>query len=228
MTLNLFVLALSIFSISIFLFKRGTDANLGDVFRKCIASLSVVLIALSALRFNSDGISAYITAGLVFGMLGDIFLDLKYAYKQDEKNFLYAGIFAFSLGHLCYGWGIAKDGNLFSLIPILIVCAFFIITLILTVVIEERTKLDYGDYRPLIVLYSSVISIPLTASIMTLLLNPSEASALRAVAMIGFFISDLILSFIYFKEGSTNKGKVLLNHLFYYLAQLCFAISLYV
>ena len=47
-----------------------------------------------------------------------------------------------------------------------------------------------------------------------------------AAGMILFFLSDLVLSMQYF-GGKTQKSLIYINHILYYLAQICIAISIF-
>ena len=48
--------------------------------------------------------AAVVVLALVCGLMGDVFLDLKLIYRQDDAWFTYAGFIAFGVGHLLY-WG---------------------------------------------------------------------------------------------------------------------------
>lgn len=227
--MKLIALILSFIAISSFLYKRGTKVDLSDVFRKSVASLSFIFVAIVALRIESDGIMAFITMGLVSALLGDIFLDLKYAYPSDEKYFLPAGIISFSITHCFYIYAFMKDGNLFSFLPIALMCITFIFSIILITITEEKMKLDFDKNRPLVVLYTAIVSVSTITSFIAAVCNPESDTVIRASGMLMFFISDLLLSFIYFRKIEKEKiMKILIffNHLTYYVGQLLIASSL--
>ena len=76
---------------------------------KGAAALMFVLIGLSA-EGSGPGDHLFV-AGLIFGMIGDILLNLRYVFpKQGQKIFL-VGIVAFLIGHLLYLAGLIPQAS---------------------------------------------------------------------------------------------------------------------
>ena len=76
---------------------------------KGAAALMFVLIGLSA-EGNGPGDHLFVV-GLIFGMIGDILLNLRYIFpKQGQKIFL-GGIVAFLIGHLLYLAGLIPQAS---------------------------------------------------------------------------------------------------------------------
>ncbi|MBR4422200.1 MAG: hypothetical protein IKS69_06685, partial [Erysipelotrichaceae bacterium] len=69
---------------------------------KGLASLMFVLIGYKAYTTTGSPFNGKLLVGLVFGMIGDILLNLRYLIpKMNQKIFL-AGIVAFLIGHIMY------------------------------------------------------------------------------------------------------------------------------
>ena len=69
-------------------------------------------------------------------MLGDIFLDLKYVYRNDDKPYTFAGFIAFGIGHILYITGMFLEfyhgeNVLYVILPIAIGVAGGIINVFL-------------------------------------------------------------------------------------------------
>ena len=76
---------------------------------KGAAAMMFVLIGLSA-EGSGPGDHLFV-AGLIFGMIGDILLNLRYIFpKQGQKIFL-GGIVAFLIGHLLYLAGLIPQAS---------------------------------------------------------------------------------------------------------------------
>jgi len=88
----------------LFVIKCHKQRSVGGVFLKNMVSIFFIITAVIALIQNPSQYiyGVLILAGLVFGMLGDIYLDQKWVYPDDNRKYLYAGFISFALGHLFY------------------------------------------------------------------------------------------------------------------------------
>ncbi|MBR4768636.1 MAG: lysoplasmalogenase [Lachnospiraceae bacterium] len=68
---------------------------------KALSSLTFVLIGFLSLSESKDPASAFLLAGLVFGMAGDVLLNLCHL-KNDSAFFFLLGGIAFFIGHILY------------------------------------------------------------------------------------------------------------------------------
>ena len=114
------LLAIGITATIVFLVLRVKKGGIAALYAKAIASCCFIATALAAMNRNRVFLEfgTLILAGLILGMLGDIWLDLKWIYLQDKNSYLYAGFISFLLGHLCFITAIFRSApwNSFSII----------------------------------------------------------------------------------------------------------------
>lgn len=225
----IFVLVFGILSVLVFLVIRVCKCGIPGILSKTIASLFFVFTGLSA-SFVSSGHPGvkFVLIGLLFGMLGDIWLDLKVTYTHDGKPWLYSGFVSFMLGHLFYIIAIIRISQmnfffvLFSLIlGILLGC--------LVISLEKVMKLQYGPYKKVSLIYVSLLlCTSMTAFLACFQTNfKNTALLLFFLGSLFFLASDSILSATYF--GTRRKEApvwIILNHVTYYAAQYLIASSL--
>ena len=115
------------------------------------AAASICFVGVAAVSLFAKGyhaLSIFVTLGLFFGVLGDIWLDFKYVFKEHDKIFTYAGFIMFASGHACYISGMFLEffnnqNPLYIILPLIgglliSVCNLFI---------AKPMKLDYSGYK---------------------------------------------------------------------------------
>jgi len=158
------------------------------------------------------------------GLIGDIYLDLKYVYPRQETIYTFTGFGAFILGHLFYLI------FLFSQYPLTV--AGLIIGLIIGVLAgvviyltPDLMKVNYGRFHVISSAYGALL---VFVTVYSLCLCFARFTGARFVFFLGialFLISDLILSQIYFGENKNTPKNSMLNHGTYYLGQILIAAS---
>ena len=110
-TLYWVLLAIGIVMTGIFLFLRVKKGGISALYAKAAASLCFISTAFAATSANRDNIQfgLWVAFGLILGMVGDIWLDLKWIYLQDKDSYLYSGFISFLLGHICFNVAIYKS-----------------------------------------------------------------------------------------------------------------------
>ena len=226
-------LIIGIVLLGIFLYFRVKEKRVIAVIIKGFVSLMFIATALIAWLTGSNPHSTFgifVLCGLFFGLLGDVFLDLKYIAKN-ELLFTILGFFAFAFGHVCYVSGLFIhffDFNanvLYIIIPSAIAALLTVITLLM----EKFMPVRYGKMRPFVVMYGICLffataiywsaTIQFRFNVLTLLM--------MSIGLILFMASDLILNNTYFSKGFNGPVYIVTNHVLYYAAQFLIAVSLF-
>ena len=220
--------------LTVFLVYRAKGERVKAVFVKGFVSLSFIFTALVAWKCSSNPNSAfgiYILIGLTFGLLGDIFLDLKFIILKHEHLYTVLGFASFFFGHLFYIIGLftnfydVSQNILYIIIPVVIATILAIVTLLF----EPLKITKYGRMRPYVGLYAFMLFLvtPLYFSVAFQSGWKVVTVAIMAPAFISFALSDLILNNTYFGVGFDKPIHIVINHLLYYIAQFMIAISLF-
>ena len=220
-------LAAGIAAVVVFLVLRVKYGGLKGLYSKAIASFFFLLTALSAAAVNPghEVYAGLIVFGLVLGLSGDIWLDLKWIYEKDMEKFLNAGFIAFMIGHVFYIGAIYKFAGNWSVLTAVLPIIISVVVAIGNVIVSEKLlKLKFGKFRTIVGVYTFFMTFAVSAVAM---LNNSFAKqwVLTAVGGILFILSDAVLSNMYFKEGGNTKPNVVINHTLYYAAQFIIASS---
>ena len=219
------IIPISILLVTAFIIVRVVYGGVYGLLTKIVASLALVVTAIVFTTFEGTIASGIIAIGLLFGLIGDILLDLKVIYPEHNNAYLNSGMLAFGLGHICYilamimyigpeydslsaaGW--AGLGGIF-ITPIIIFVA-------------SKMGLNFGKFLYQTIVYSFLLSFVTVFSI--ILAFTMTSMWILAVGFALFLLSDLILSLQYFGGKQDNKLLIITNHAFYYIAQiiiLCF------
>lgn len=220
------VLALGAAVTVLFLFLRVTKGGLPAMYCKAAASVCFIATAFTAFSMNREnfGYGALMIMGLIFGLLGDIFLDLKYVYEKDKDIFLYSGFISFACGHTFFVTAIFREYESFSFKYLLIAVGVCLLVGAFVLLTEKPMKLTYGKFKPAVTVYTIFVSMTLVVSVLGLILyGASKRFILLTVGAAAFLLSDLVLSPIYFAKDKNTKFNVILNHTLYYFAQFTLA-----
>ena len=171
--------------------------------------------------------SLYIVVGLIFGLIGDILLDLKIMYTQDEKVYFNAGTISFMIGHVFYflatiNFNVLKVNHIFPWNLLIAIGVATVITLAV-MLLSKPLKINFGKSLIISTIYCFVLSVMLCFAVSIAIYNP--IFWIFACGMFMFFISDLVLSMQYF-GNKTNSILIYVNHIAYYVAQVLIAISI--
>lgn len=221
-------------SIFFFLKERIKNYSVKGTAIKSLASVFFIAVAISAwysciYSNNIKIMGLFIILGLLFGLLGDIWLELKCVFVKEDKIFTYLGFIVFAIGHIIYITGMNIqyyiEGNVIYLIIPFIVAFLFTIGVLL---LEKPMKVKYGKYKAIVIGYSFILSLMMAmAGSLAVLYNfKNMALNLMFIGGIFFVISDLILSGTYFGEGKSRPVDLISNIVVYYLAQYFIAFSL--
>lgn len=195
---------------------------------KALTSSFVLIISIYLSFISNQYFPALlITLGSIFGLLGDFFLELKVIYPNNKKFYLQTGFIVFIIGHFLYIISIMLlyKGDyliLYSLISLLASSLFSF----LLIKNSKKLKLNFINYKIISSLYCTILSFGLLISFVLFLNNSSYL--IIFIGYLFFTLSDLILSAEYFGTKEDNKLFAIVNHLFYYAAQLLIVSSMFV
>ena len=224
------IAALCVVFICLFLAMRVKKATPKAAAAKAMTSVCFILAWLVLARQNMNSFAMFVGGGLLFGLLGDIWLDLKFCYPQDDDLFTKLGFSSFAVGHFFYIAAIvsgASDG--FKLNALLCALGVGVVVGLVVFLGEKVMKLHYGDYKMISTLYGALLFFMTAFAIFTAVFSGVKANMHLLVMGIGgvlFAVSDLILSGTYFGEGKNRPVDIVTNHVTYYLAQFVIALSL--
>lgn len=238
----------------VFLVLRDKKSSVPAIIFKTATSLCFVATALAALSGRNDEptrelvlTAGLIVLGLVMGLVGDIFLDLKPYFKgysavcadsaKNHDNVTYFGMTAFGLGHILYAAAllIRFPDALGALLRLLLIS--IAVTAAIMCVSVFVMKMRFGRFIIPAVFYSILLAL-FTVLTAFILFSEKEggAAAMLFTGSLLFLISDLILSITYFsksedyeREGVMNpesRFMIVLNHVTYYAAQFMIALSI--
>ena len=197
------------------------------------AAASICFVAVAAVSLFAKGhhaLSIVVTLGLFFGVLGDIWLDFKYVFKEHDKIFTYAGFIMFASGHACYISGMFLEffnnqNPLYIILPLIgglliSVCNLFI---------AKPMKLDYSGYKVISIIYGFFLfSMTLSSLSLSIMMGFNNVALIMIFAGgLLFTISDLILSGTYFGKGKERPVDIITNSVTYYLAQFVIAFAIF-
>lgn len=209
-----------------FIIVRVQKGGMTAIYLKALASVGFVGLGL-VIFFGyapADWKSIFVILGLVMGLVGDVLLDLKVVQKEKSDTYLNWGMLAFGVGHIFYFIYLVlyqTTFNVWGLFIALGVAAFLTVAIIKY--ISPLMKLDFGKFKWQSAAYSFVLSFVMLYSITCAVLTPSFWLIALGLGLI--FISDLILSTMYFGGKENDKLLCILNHAVYYLGQIAIALS---
>jgi len=210
-----------IFSI-IFVIFRAKETSFKVLILKTISSLLIVISGLIIGFIKEFSIlNLLLVIGMTLGLLGDVFLDLKYLYVEHRNKYLILGFIFFGLGHFAYlaemiiytkSWFFV-----FSIIPA-------IIAVISVFIIAKLIKVNFEGTKGIAFTYCLILANMFFSGILAFILNNSMWPMLVGFTL--FTISDGILSLMYYAGFDNNKLFNIISHTTYYLAQIFIAFSI--
>lgn len=209
----------------VFIITRTLKGGIMSLILKILASFGFVTSGIIGLAITSTIDSttriavALIIVGLLLGMIGDIVLDLKVIYSNDNW-YLNTGMGAFFLGHFCYIVAFSLISSLDSLLMPLLLSAGLAIILALTIIISGKKVmgLDFGKFLIPTLAYSIILNFAMIYSLILAIMTGGMWLAFIGLAL--FLLSDIVLSFQYFGGKIKSKPLIAINHTLYYAAQI--------
>lgn len=227
------VLAIGIVSAIFFMKERVKKCGIKALLLKTVTSIIFIFCgaigSANALKHGYCVFPILVLMGLVFGLLGDIWLDLKWIYKDDNDIYTFSGFFSFIVGHILFIAAILHrfaDWNkiIYIILPVII----SLIAAVGMLILEKPLKMKYGKFKAITVVYTFIVALLAFLSGSFALMNGFKIMTLNLMFAGGIFfaLSDLILSGTYFGENKKRPIDIITNHTTYYAAQFLIASSL--
>lgn len=176
----------------ILLFILFAAANLWANFKKNVrlANLTkpfLMLLLMCLLISLVKDPNAFVIAGLIFGLAGDILL----LSKKSERLFM-AGLVSFFLGHICYIVAMFIRSTGFS--PAFAVLSFVALAIVGAVAYLSLSKKVPGEMKIPVILYLFILVFLNYVALNVLIGAFGIATLLLFIGTASFFVSDYILA----------------------------------
>jgi len=213
---------------SLFIFMRIRHVGLHGFWTKLIASLVFVVGAVVAIMLKKEPqrYMYFIVLGLLFGLIGDMLLELKLVYRPHDKQYTNGGILSFSIGHVGYIVALTMFATATKniLVPVFVSLAIGSVLATIIVVNSPNLGVDFGIHKGPAFAYSFILCITMVYAVALAIFIPSLW--IMAVGLFFFLASDLVLSLIYW-GGRNNNVMNIINLSMYYVAQILIMTSLF-
>lgn len=203
-----------------FIFSEYKKSWVVAVILKGMASFVFVLLGIiCSLRLGFSGYSRLIIAGLILGLFGDVFLNLRHVFKKIGDKIFLIGVASFLAGHIIYLVAVFPKAShtVIDIIIGAIISAALLAYIFKTMKVKTAFKI-FG------VFYLGAIIIMTVMAIDAAILLPTTKNLLFAFGAILFTASDIVLIFNTFSGNETFPRRVT-NLSLYYIAQICIAIT---
>ena len=220
--------------LSVYIREKISGYSVKALLLKSIVSVLFVAVGvygawLGAAKGNASLLCPFVVLGLLCGLLGDIWLDLKYGFPEKDAPFTYAGFCVFGVGHMLY-----IAGMLLRYYPagrpmtVLVPLVLAVLMSIGNAALEKPMKLHFGKLRPMVIAYGVLLFGMVLLSGSLALAHAWKETALNLLFVGGIFfaLSDLILSGTYFGVGRERPVDLALNYITYYAGQFLIASAL--
>lgn len=222
------LLGVGILATVVFLVLRVMHGGIAALYAKAVASLCFIATAVAATNENRVFLDfgSLMTFGLILGLMGDIWLDLKWIYEPDKDKYLYSGFIFFLLGHICFVGAVLHVAPHTAVSNTIAVAAALVIAVI-ALLLEKPLKMRYGKFKWIVFLYSFMLSLTMTMAMTIAVVSGfDDMWVVMSIGGLLFLLSDLVLSGMYFGEGKNTKFNIVLNHTLYYAAQFLMAATI--
>lgn len=200
-------------------------------------SASVMFVTVGVLAYillkNRQGFAAGVTeenisfackivSGLIFGLLGDVFLNLRFVFEKIGQKIFLVGIFFFLVGHILYLVALVPRSANFLVCAAIgaVLAAGLLIYIFKTMEVKLAFKI-FG-----IVYLGAVIIMTATAVGIMLSTGFAGYAVMYAIGAVLFTASDIVLIFNTF-SGVTKFPLRITNLSLYYLGQLLIGGSIF-
>ena len=207
--------------------EKIRGASVRGLLLKSAVSFFFIAVAIAAAASSKAEYGYFVIGGLVCGLLGDLWLDLKFVYPESDEAYTRPGFLAFAAGHALFIAGMLKS---FGTLPVLWGLGAILAAVVIgfaAVFLAPLLGQDYGKYKGISLFYAPFL-FGTTTFAAALSLYTGFAHPTLTLMLIGgvlFALSDLVLGGTYFGKGHDKPIDYILNYAFYYGAQFLIAWS---
>ncbi|MBQ6493495.1 MAG: lysoplasmalogenase [Erysipelotrichaceae bacterium] len=187
------------------------------------ASLMFVLIGYLATQRVNNPFNRTFFIGLLFGMIGDILLNLRFVFKEQGQKIFLAGILAFLIGHILYLVGLIPQAQHVWIWYCIIIGALAAAALLAYIFKTMEVKKAFKIFG---VFYLGAVFIMTAIALGIAIFTPSTRATIYAIGAVLFTASDVVLIFNTF-SGVTKFSLRITNLTLYYIGQILIAVSLF-
>jgi len=187
------------------------------------ASLIFVLIGYQAFLVTNNAFNRLFLYGLIFGMIGDILLNLRYVFPKHGQKIFLVGILAFLIGHILYLLALIPQARHVWIWYCIAIGALAAICLLIYIFRTMEVKPAFKIFG---VFYLGAVFIMTAIAVGIAIFVPNRRSILYAIGAILFTASDVVLIFNTF-SGVTKFSMRIANLSLYYFGQILIACSMF-
>ncbi|MBR4421971.1 MAG: lysoplasmalogenase [Erysipelotrichaceae bacterium] len=165
----------------------------------------------------------FVLIGLVFGMIGDILLNLRYVFPKHGQKIFLAGIVAFLIGHIMYLLALIPQAQHVWIWYCVIIGALAAGALLAYIFKTMEVKKAFKIFG---IFYLGAVFIMTAIALGIAIFTPSKRALIYAVGAVLFTASDVVLIFNTF-SGVSRFSMRITNLTLYYLGQILIACSLF-
>ncbi len=189
---------------------------------KGLASLMFVAIGYIAFTRTNNILAQKMFYGLIFGMLGDICLNLCFVFKKISQIVFLVGILFFFIGHILYLLSLLIIARQPWVIYCVIIGLIISISLLIYIFKTMEVKLAFKIFD---IFYLSAVIVMTSIAAGIMIAYPSKASIMYFIGALLFTLADIVLIFNTF-SGKTKFSLRITNLSLYYIGQILIACSL--
>ncbi|MDR1767995.1 MAG: lysoplasmalogenase [Propionibacteriaceae bacterium] len=209
---------------------RLGGVSLQTLLFKTICGVLFTLAGASAIIYLPAALvplGVLVLLGLMFGLLGDIWLALKELVPNAHDNYLWAGFAAFGIGHVFFVAGLLAAWRP-GWPSILGAFAAAAVVPLAVLVLENRLRLNFGKFKWIAVGYGFLLCLTPSTALFTAFSGPQIGwqALLMGIGGVCFFASDLVLAAAYFGRSDSSAANHIACYALYYGAQFTIALSL--
>ena len=207
----------------LFIKVEHDEKYLPAVILKGSASLMFVIIGYIAWQTVNNPFNKLFFIGLLFGMLGDILLGLRYVFTKNAQKIFLSGIAVFLIGHILYLLALIPQARhvwiWYCVIAGALAAAALLAYIFKTMEVKKAFKV-FG------VFYLGAVFIMTAIALGIAFFTPTRRAVVYAVGAVLFTLSDVVLIFNTF-SGTTKFSLRITNLTLYYIGQMMIAWSLF-